>query len=100
MTKEHYWNKAIEVTNRALELGSLVPLKTSLIYPFKNSYNDFQFRYLISKKPPHLNLEGPKINPFNPWDKYLEVDKILNKHILILNKYPVELGHMLLITKD
>ena len=33
-----------------------------------------------------------------PWDKNLEISKILNKHVLILNKYPVEDCHMILIT--
>ena len=32
-------------------------------------------------------IYGPKQNPFSPWEKILEIDKIGDNHQLILNKY-------------
>ena len=43
---------------------------------------------------------GPRINPFLPPDENLVIDSILEKHILILNLYPVQRGHMLVITNS
>ena len=43
---------------------------------------------------------GPKPNPFAPWDNNLQISNIGNNHSLILNKYPVQKGHMLLITSN
>ena len=42
----------------------------------------------------------PKLNPFKPWEKILEIERIGEDHQLILNKYPVQLGHILLITRE
>ena len=45
-------------------------------------------------------IYGPKQIPFCPWEKILEIDKIGDNHQLILNKYPVQKGHILLITNE
>ena len=100
MRKEIYWEKALQKTKISINSKSLFPLKTIDIT--KNIYkgNDFIIRELDITKFKKNTLIGPKINPFKPWDKILEIDSIGNSHQLILNKYPVQLGHVLLITNE
>ena len=89
--------KAIKISNIALKRNALIPLNTDLILE-KNQ--QFQLRKLNFKVLKLEDIIGPKPNPFSPWDKDLEVTCISNSHILLLNKYPVELGHMLLISRN
>ena len=98
MNKEIYWKKALQKTKISIPSKSLFPLNTTDIT--KNIYkgNDFIIRELDITKFKKNSLIGPKINPFKPWDNILEIDSIGNDHQLILNKYPVQLGHILLIT--
>jgi len=98
MNKEIYWEKALQKTKISINSKSLFPLKTTDIT--KNLYkgNDFIIRELDITKFKKNKLIGPKINPFKPWENILEIDSIGNDHQLILNKYPVQLGHILLIT--
>jgi len=100
MRKEIYWEKALQKTKISINSKSLFPLQTTDIT--KNLYkgNDFIIRELDITKFKKNTLIGPKINPFKPWDKILEIDSIGNGHQLILNKYPVQLGHVLLITNE
>ena len=100
MRKEIYWEKALQKTKISINSKSLFPLQTTDIT--KNLYkgNDFIIRELDITKFKKNTLIGPKINPFKPWDKILEIDSIGNSHQLILNKYPVQLGHVLLITNE
>ncbi len=100
MSSEHYLNQAIECSDRALIEGSLIPLRTSLEIVVGETDVNFELRKLKSRLPKHLRKEGPKPNPFSPWDRQLEVACVDPDHALILNKYPVQRGHMLLITKD
>ena len=62
--------------------------------------NDFIIRKLDTSKFNKKKIYGPKQNPFYPWEKILEIDKIGDHHQLILNKYPVQKGHILLITNN
>ncbi len=97
MNNEILWNKALEKTNIAIKLDSIKPFKTRLDIIKENCIN-YELRSLIGKpRTQSFNL-GPKLNPFCPWELNLEIQKINNSHVLILNKYPVEIGHMLLIT--
>jgi ATP adenylyltransferase len=57
----------------------------------------FVLRRLLSETPKHLRSAGPKPNPFLPWDPALEVERLSDEHVLILNKFPVQRGHVLLI---
>ena len=100
MKKEIYWEKALQQTKISISSKSLFPLKT--IDVTKNLYkgSDFVIRELDITKFKKSNLIGPKINPFKPWDKILEIDAIGKDHHLILNKYPVQQGHILLITNE
>lgn len=78
--------------------GALVPLETAL-EPLE-SCAPFVIRRLESATPKHLRREGPKPNPFLPWDTRLEVERLGTTHLLLLNKYPVQRGHLLLITQQ
>ena len=99
MLTEHYWTEALHRSKTALMNNSLVPLRTELTQIPAKRGEAFELRKLI-QYPTHLNSKGPKQNPFKPWDKKLEVSQIGSDHVLILNKYPVQQGHMLLITRE
>ena len=100
MGSEQYWKKALERSEQALQIGALVPLSTSLELVVGEADTKFELRTLESRLPKHLRREGPKPNPFSPWDEELEVARPDSNHVLILNKYPVQPGHMLLITTE
>tara|TARA_Y100001968_G_scaffold114413_1_gene103859 strand:- start:1048 stop:1884 length:837 start_codon:yes stop_codon:yes gene_type:complete len=96
---ELIWSKALEVSKKAVQSGALIPLKT-IKYKSKINNHDFELRFLKPPIPKYLIEYGPKRNPFIPWDFRLEIKPVNEKHTLILNKYPVQLGHMLLITNS
>ena len=98
--EEKYWKKALVKSKYASESGSLIPLETKVIKSYGKDKCNFEVRYMLSKSPLHLVKEIPKENPFQPWNKDLEISPIATHHTLILNKYPVQLGHMLLITNN
>lgn len=95
---ERIWSEALERSRGALEGGSLVPLETEWIPP--QGWEPFHLRRLLSATPKHLRASGPKPNPFHPWDPQLQVRLLGDSHLLLLNKYPVQAGHVLLITQD
>ncbi len=96
---ERYWKKALDLSESAKSSGALVPLKTSVNKDFHQQYSDFELRHLDSIFPKDHSKQTNNKNPFDPWDKRLEIDLIGHNHVLILNKYPVQKGHMLLISK-
>ena len=98
--EEKYWQKALKQSDSAVVNKSLIPLKTKVIRTYIEDNYKFELRELIQSN----NLTLPQknrnnTNPFLPWDQNLEIATISNQHVLILNKYPVQIGHMLLITK-
>ena len=99
MKSELIWSKALHTSRKAIECGALIPLET-IKYNYNDVNNDYELRFLKSPIPQYLIEYGPKVNPFIPWDSRLEIQPIINKHTLILNKYPVQIGHMLLITNN
>ena len=98
MRSEKYWKKALYQTQISINKNSLFPLETTVVTREYYDNNDFLIRKLDTSRFKKINSYGPKINPFKPWDKILEIDKIGSTHQLILNKYPVQKGHILLIT--
>tara|TARA_B100000579_G_scaffold370166_1_gene332046 strand:+ start:68 stop:904 length:837 start_codon:yes stop_codon:yes gene_type:complete len=94
---ESIWSNALEISRQAVKCGAVIPLNT-VKYKSSEEYSDFELRFLKSPIPNYLIEYGPKRNPFIPWDSRLEIQPVNAKHTLILNKYPVQLGHMLLIT--
>ncbi len=99
MKSELIWSKALEINRKAVESGALIPLDT-IKYKTNDLCCDYELRFLKSSIPKHFTEYGPKRNPFIPWDSRLEIQPINDKHTLILNKYPVQIGHMLLITNS
>ena len=95
-----YWEKALQKTTISINSKSLFPLKTIDITKKLYKGNDFIIRELDITKFKKNTFIGPKINPFKPWENILEIDSIGCDHKLILNKYPVQLGHILLITNE
>ena len=100
MSLETYWKKALHQTQLSINDESLYPLKTKIITSDLYQKNDFIIRKLDASKFNKKKIYGPKLNPFCPWEKILEIDKIGKNHHLILNKYPVQKGHILLITNN
>ncbi len=101
MHSEIYWEKALRQTKYAINKNSLVPLNTTLELVSESNNRQFEVRKLQGVITHNKQLTiGPRINPFLPPDENLVIDSILEKHILILNKYPVQRGHMLLITNS
>lgn len=88
---------ALEQSQRALQCGALVPLATELVE--QAGLSPFVLRRLLSATPKHLRSAGPKPNPFLPWDPNLEVERLGSSHLVLLNKYPVQAGHVLLISQ-
>ena len=99
MKSEFIWSKALEISEKAVDCGAVIPLDT-IKYRLNDQFCDYELRYLKSPIPRYLIEYGPKKNPFIPWDTRLEIQPVNNNHTLILNKYPVQLGHMLLITNN
>ena len=100
MSKEIYWNKALERTNRCIQEGKVIPIKTKDITNEIYYKKDFIIRKIDTKKFKPKKDIGPEENPFSPWDESLKIAEIGSKHHLILNKYPVQRGHILLITNE
>ncbi|MFM2081288.1 MAG: hypothetical protein RLZZ219_1970 [Cyanobacteriota bacterium] len=94
----HLHRLALERSRTAQDHGALVPLSTETVH--NPAWAPFTVRRLLSRTPKHLRAEGPKPNPFLPWEPELEVQPIGGSHLLLLNKYPVQLGHLLLITQQ
>ena len=99
MKRESIWSKALKISRKAVNCGAVIPLNT-IKYSSIDECCDYELRFLKSPIPKYLLEYGPKRNPFTPWDSRLQIQSINNKHTLILNKYPVQLGHMLLITNS
>lgn len=95
---ERLWQAALERSRQALASASLVPLSTEPVdHP---SLAPFSLRRLLSRTPLHLRGGGPRPNPFLPWEPELEVDRLGDSHVVLLNKYPVQPGHVLVITQE
>lgn len=95
---EQLWREALRRSDQAQAEGALVPLATQqLDLP---AVLPFRVRRLLSSTPKHLRAEGPKPNPFLPWDPRLELCRLRDQHLILLNKYPVQRGHLLLITQQ
>jgi ATP adenylyltransferase len=95
---ERFWRQALAVSESARQAGALVPLGTEL--ETLAGIEPFVVRRLTSRTPRHLRPEGPKPNPFLPWDPPLEVAILASGHVLLLNKFPVQPAHLLVISQQ
>ena len=100
MVAEGLHKLALRRSQDALENGALRPLSTDIETWAGSGDGGFEIRHLVGAPPRHLRAAGPKPNPFRPWDQRLELTRVGREHVLILNKYPVQLGHMLLISQS
>ena len=98
MRAERWLQRAVEVSATALAEQALVPLQTRLLE--QPGLAPFTVRELLARPPRYLRPEGPKPNPFLPWDRPLEVGLLGDSHVLLLNKYPVQFCHLLVITRQ
>ncbi|MCP9926973.1 ATP adenylyltransferase [Cyanobium sp. CH-040] len=95
---EQLWREALARSRTAQACAALVPLSTEpLQHP---PLAPFTLRRLLSRTPAHLRAGGPRPNPFLPWEPELEVRRLGEQHVVLLNKYPVQPGHILLITQQ
>lgn len=94
---ERLWQAALQRAEQARAEQALVPLATDLLS--LPGVEPFVLRRLLSATPKHLRTSGPRPNPFLPWDPRLEVSRFGDSHVVLLNKYPVQPGHLLLITQ-
>ena len=100
MVAEGLHQRALRRSHEALNNSALRPLSTDIETWHEAGDCGFEIRHLVGAPPRHLRAAGPKPNPFLPWDERLEITGVGDQHVLILNKYPVQLGHMLLITRS
>lgn len=89
---------ALQRSATAEACGALVPLTTELVVAA--DHGPFVLRRLLSRTPKHLRGGAPRPNPFLPWDPALEVQRLGQSHLVLLNKFPVQRGHLLLITQQ
>lgn len=97
MRAESLWREALDRTDQARASKALVPLSTELMDA--PHLSPFVLRRLLSQTPKHLRADGPKPNPFLPWEQNLEVGPLGSSHVLLLNKYPVQPAHVLVISQ-
>lgn len=93
-----FWQAALRCSEQALAAGALVPLTTEVLT--SQGVEPFLLRRLLSRTPKHLRAGGPRPNPFLPWESRLQVDLLGEGHVLLLNKFPVQPGHLLVITRQ
>ncbi|SBO42284.1 DUF4922 domain-containing protein [Cyanobium sp. NIES-981] len=98
MRAERLWQGALELSEAARASGDLVPLRTELVDDPR--LHPFVLRRLLSRTPKHLRGGGPRPNPFLPWEPALELERLGRSHVVLLNKFPVQPAHLLLITQD
>ena len=98
MPKNDLWEKVLLTSQCAINRNSLKPYETKLEVLIEKNCR-YQLRSIIGKPRTQNSDIGPNLNPFSPWEDDLEIVKVNDNHVLILNKYPVEIGHLLLITR-
>jgi ATP adenylyltransferase len=89
---------ALDRSEAAEACGALVPLSTVGLEA--EPWTPFQVRRLLSRTPKHLRGGGPRPNPFLPWEPALELERLGDGHVVLLNKFPVQRGHLLLISQQ
>lgn len=88
-------------TAAALANGALQPIATESCW-----LEDQEQRFLVRMlsgwraKHPQAKTQGPKPNPFQPYDPRLFVADAGDRHLWLLNKFPVINQHLLLITRS
>ena len=89
--------RAQAVGATALAQGALCPMPTDLLHLPKAA--GAEVRRLLQRRPTPFNGRQSQANPFLPPDQRLVLRAWGPAHTLLLNKYPVRPGHLLLITQ-
>ncbi len=88
----------LKTSRRALLSGALKPLSvTTELHPSGRA------RIHLLHYRPRKNFEPepkPKKNPFLPYEPDLFVGDISESHLVVLNKFPIVEGHLLIITRN
>lgn len=99
-----FWTKAREVSQRAMENETLVPIASKAFYFESEGYRCFGHTLSdnIRKKPVAHFSDTPKAvrNPFLPYEKAMYVSEAGDDHVCILNKFPVITPHLLICTRQ
>ena len=88
--------RAQAVGTAALAQGALCPMPTDLLNLPKAA--GAEVRHLLQGRPEALSERQAQANPFLPPDQRLVLRTWGPGHTLLLNKYPIRPGHLLLIT--
>ncbi|RWX57030.1 DUF4922 domain-containing protein [Photobacterium chitinilyticum] len=93
-----FWNDAARVTRQALVDGYLMPITTEAeVMTEQNvSYLGYIVTANASKKP---IAETPQANPFLPYEPSMYVGEAGERHVCLLNKFPVLSPHLLICSK-
>ncbi len=94
-----------EASSRALVAGALQPIETEeewiddrpvpFIVRWASSFTHRNAKHVTSS-----GAAGPAGNPFLPFDPVMFVADLSSTHVLLLNKFPVYEGHVLIVTRQ
>ncbi|HXG29166.1 MAG TPA: DUF4922 domain-containing protein, partial [Nevskiales bacterium] len=93
--------QATAVAARALAGGALQPIRTHEAtvtdrgLPFRVRVVDSLARKAAARREPQA-----RPNPFLPYDPALFVAELSGRYVVLLNKYPVIEGHLLIVTRN
>ena len=97
------WSERIRaVAERALARGALEPIITETLEQYQHGF-PFVLRWVstLARKPRPASERASKVrNPFLPPEPELTVGALGTRHLVVLNKYPVFSGHVLIVTRE
>jgi ATP adenylyltransferase len=92
------WSLVAERSERAQALGALSPIRTQ-VRLVEDAGMRFSVRIVDSLKRKARARAAAPADPFGPWDPELFVADATERHVVLLNKYPVLPNHVLLVTR-
>lgn len=97
---EDLFERARRAGKRALAAGALGPIETEQERLVDDGI-PFVIRVVssLARKEQAARSRPPTADPFGPWEEALFVGDAGDDHVLILNKFPVYEGHLLLVTR-
>jgi ATP adenylyltransferase len=103
LKKGTLWDKTLERTEHALNIGALKPITTESML-INDSGVDFLVRIISSltrkaEEEGRVEKHGERKNPFLPYEEELFVSHISDTHVCLLNKFNVINHHLLIVTR-
>jgi ATP adenylyltransferase len=94
------WSKTQDATQRALALGTLLPIATKSVL-IRDHDIEFLVRVISNLKRKREEKKNPRkpSNPFLPYEESMFVSKVSNNHVCLLNKFNVIENHLLIVTR-